>query len=476
MFDFILWSQGEANLADDSLSYKADFIEVLDTLYNQNWYSSEKPFLALGMGTWDGATASGQNELYRDFAVDENPFTSYINSDGLSHAAFDNFHFEGTAVDTIGKRAYRALKSLPYSLDQNAVYTVAGGDGSKTIVTPGTNVTVTGVGTVGDPYVVGATGGSGDMVLNDVQTVTGIKTFGEPGNIGKFRIAGLISGSVGIIAPAVAGFGSVTLPTTGTLSTLAGTETLTNKTITGSTMAYGSNTMTNVASLNTPQVFTAGARKSFQANATTAGIRLLGVTSDPSAAETGGIWYRGDTEKYTYRGTASNRSLVTEFLAQPLTNKTIAIGSNTFTGAFSDANIASASTWNSKISSISEGYGMNIDNTTPTAPIAIVDTNVIATQYDLTQIGGGSGTTIRGTAVIQHDIGDAVTVVVNPGIDLDGSQFITTGFQITAGAPTATELLVVFEINETLDTITFQLGGALDPPESVIIHYTIHTP
>jgi hypothetical protein len=223
-------------------------------------------------------------------------------------------------------------------------------------------------------------------------------------------------------------------------------------------------------------VFTAGARKTFQANATTAGIRLLGVTADPSAAETGGIWYRSDTEKYTYRGTASNRSLVAESLAQPLTNKTIAIGSNTFTGAFSDANIASAATWNSKISSISEGYGINIDNTTPTAPIVAVDTTEIATQYDLTQIGGGSGSTVRGTAVIQHDIGDGVTVAVNPGVDFDGTQIVTVGYQVTAGNPTATELLVTFQIDQGTDIITFGLGGALDAPESMLVHYSIYTP
>lgn len=156
------------------------------------------------------------------------------------------------------------------------------------------------------------------------------------------QLAGVMSDETGTGALVFANTPTLVTPeigaATGTSLTLGGvavptissTDTLTNKTV-----AFGSNTLTDVMSLTTAQSVNAGVKKTFQADATNAGIRLAGVTANPSTLVAGDLWYRSDSEKVVYRGASAARNLVAETLAQALSNKTIDFASNTLTNVMS---------------------------------------------------------------------------------------------------------------------------------------------
>ena len=89
-----------------------------------------------------------------------------------------------------------------------------------------------------------------DLFSGLARTITGVMTFGEAGDVGKLKVAGNTSGETIISATAVAGSGTVTLPTTGILVAQGGalgtpsSGTATNLTGTASGLTAG-NVTTN---------------------------------------------------------------------------------------------------------------------------------------------------------------------------------------------------------------------------------------
>jgi hypothetical protein len=128
------------------------------------------------------------------------------------------------------------------------------------------------------------------------------------------------------IISSISNSGTVTIPTgTDTLVNLTGNQTLTTKTI-----AYGSNTLTDVASLNTAQTFTTAA-KTFNS----------GLFKIRNPADTFSYIFAGDAitadRTITLPVLTSNDIPVYEAHAQTLTNKTIAATNNTLTGVVTPA-------------------------------------------------------------------------------------------------------------------------------------------
>ena len=223
-------------------------------------------------GTWGSAVNTGISELI-DQALGYQAFTATGGSDtltipdattGVARSIY--IQLNGTGGGTVNVPTTKTKMYFVFNNTASAItFKVTGQTGvsipaaaKMALVSNGTDIIVAqnyfSALTLGAalPVASGGTGSTSTTFVNLASNVTGTLPAANGGTGVANNAASTITVS-GAFATTltVSGTTGVTLPTTGTLSTLAGTETLTNKTI-----AYGSNTLTDVVGVTATQTLT----------------------------------------------------------------------------------------------------------------------------------------------------------------------------------------------------------------------------
>jgi hypothetical protein len=217
---------------------------------------------------------------------------------------FDQAETAAPATPSTGfGRWYVSSTGLPRFInDAGTDYDLtAGGSGGHTIRNEGTDLTArTGLNFIGSAVNAADDAGGDETEITFDAEVNGIADLGTNGVVARTG-AGTFAGR--------------------TLTGTANQVVITNGDgVSGNpTFDVGS----DIVQIDLANVYTAGNKQTFDANATNADIRLTGHTADPSSLSAGDIWYESTAHILKYRGNATTRTLVNTDEAQTLTNKTV---------------------------------------------------------------------------------------------------------------------------------------------------------